>query len=137
MAKTRVVIPYDAKILARIQAQSEAIQLTLEQRAAKANLLRSLDAIDKRLGIKAARSEKEPGSDQASMEAMALAVLTDHPDWPDVKIAKAAGCHRTTLYTFQKFRKARELLREGKCNLPRGSKFPDRGIEAWDNEGGG
>ena len=69
-----------------------------------------------------------------SKEALALAVLADHPDWSDTQIAKKAGCNRTTLYTFKKFMAAREILREGKSDLPRGSKYPDEGVEAWDNE---
>ena len=72
---------------------------------------------------------------EPSKEALALAVLADHPDWSDTEIAKKAGCNRTTLYTFKKFMAAREILREGKNDIPRGSKFPDEGMEAWDNEG--
>ena len=75
--------------------------------------------------------------DRPSKEALALGVLADHPEWSDTHIAKKAGCNRTTLYTFKKFMAAREILREGKSNLPRGSKFPDDGMEAWDNEGDG
>ena len=74
---------------------------------------------------------------EPSKETLALAVLADHPDWSDTKIAKKAGCNRTTLYTFEKFMAAREILREGKNDLPRGSKFPDEDMEAWDNEGDG
>jgi hypothetical protein len=59
MAKDKdVVIPYDEKILARIQAQWEAEQLTPEQRAAKAELLRALDQVDERLGLKSPPSNK-------------------------------------------------------------------------------
>jgi hypothetical protein len=72
-----------------------------------------------------------------SKEALALAVLADHPDWTDTKIAEAAGCKRTTLYTFNKFLAAKEILREGKNNLPRGSNFPDEPLEAWRDEGDG
>lgn len=72
---------------------------------------------------------------ELSKEGKALAVLSVHPEWSDTKIAKVAGCNRTTLYKFKTFVAAREILREGKSDLPRGSKFPDEGMEAWENEG--
>jgi hypothetical protein len=50
--KTDVVIPYDPKILERMQAQQDFARLTPEQRAAKAELLRQLDAVDARLGLR-------------------------------------------------------------------------------------
>lgn len=49
-----------------------------------------------------------------SGEAKVLAVLVDHPDWTDTKIAGAAGVHRTTLYTYDRFVKAREQLKAGR-----------------------
>ncbi|MEK6675577.1 MAG: hypothetical protein AABZ47_07975 [Planctomycetota bacterium] len=49
-----------------------------------------------------------------SGEAKALAVLTDHPDWTDEQVAKAAGINRTTLYRYDRFKKARSFLEEGK-----------------------
>ena len=67
----------------------------------------------------------------ASKEAIALAVLADHPDWSDDKIAKAAGCHRSTLYTFGKFMAAKEILKKGKAAIAHGSKFPDENVDAW------
>jgi hypothetical protein len=79
----------------------------------------------------------EPDPERPSKEALALAVLADHPDWPDTEIAKKAGCNRTTLYTFKKFMAAKKILRAGRSNLPQGSKFPNEGMEAWDNEGDG
>jgi hypothetical protein len=82
------------------------------------------------------RNQGGTGNDleRPSKEALALAVLADHPGWSDTEIAKKAGCNRTTLYAFKKFMAAKEILREEKNNLPRGSKFPDEGMEAWDNE---
>ena len=59
MVRKDVVIPYDEKILERMQAQSEAEQLTPEQRALKAELLRALDQVDERLGLKARPSDKK------------------------------------------------------------------------------
>ena len=55
--------------------------------------------------------------------------------WTDTDIAKKAGCSRTTLYTFERFMAAREILRNGRDNGPRGRKLPDKGIEAWEEEG--
>jgi hypothetical protein len=64
-----------------------------------------------------------------------LQPLADHPDWSDTEIAKAADCHRTTLYIFKRLMGAREILRERGNDLPRATRFPDEGMEAWNNEG--
>jgi len=65
-------------------------------------------------------------------EALALAMLVKHPDWSDRKIAKAVSVNRTTLYDWPKFKKAKEALKQGKNNLPKGSKNSETGdIEAW------
>lgn len=70
----------------------------------------------------------------ASKEALALATLKDHPDWSDTKIAKTIGVSRTTLYDWPDFKKAKEILKQGKTALPRGNKNKETGIEAWDEE---
>ncbi|MGD0786128.1 MAG: hypothetical protein ABR969_09995 [Sedimentisphaerales bacterium] len=68
-------------------------------------------------------------------EALALAMLVQHPDWSDTKIAKAVGVSRTTLYDWPKFKKAKEALKQGKNDIPRGSKNGETGdIEAWDDK---
>lgn len=79
--------------------------------------------------------EAEASRANLSKEARAIAALKDHLDWPDTEIAKAAGCSRTSLYRMPDFRKAREILKRGKADLPRGSKNADDGkVEAWDRE---
>ncbi len=66
-------------------------------------------------------------------EAKALAMLVEHPDWPDTKIAKTIGVNRTTLYDWPKFKKAKEALKQGQKDLPKGSKSGETGnMEAWD-----
>jgi hypothetical protein len=68
-------------------------------------------------------------------EALALAMLVEHPDWPDTKIAKAVGVSRTTLYDWPAFKKAKEALKQGKDDLPNGSKDGETSdMEAWDNK---
>lgn len=52
---------------------------------------------------------------ELSNESLALAVLTEHPDWSVKEIANVVGVHRSTLYTYPKFTKAREIL---KANAP-------------------
>lgn len=67
-----------------------------------------------------------------SLEARALAVLTDHPDWTDTKIAETLHCNRTSLYRLKKFTAARELLKQdGKATMLRGSKPKDVNLDAW------
>jgi hypothetical protein len=66
-------------------------------------------------------------------EALALAMLVDHPDWSDTKIAKAIGVNRTTLYDWQNFKKAKEALKQGKNEFPKGSKNGKTGnMQAWE-----
>lgn len=60
-----------------------------------------------------------------SGEARAVAVLYQHPEWSDGKIADQAAVNRTSLYRMQKFLKAKKTLREG-ANLSRGSKVDGR-----------
>jgi hypothetical protein len=68
-------------------------------------------------------------------EALALAMLVEHPDWPDTKIAKAVGVSRTTLYDWSNFKKAKETLKQGKNHLPKGSKDGKTGkMEAWETD---
>lgn len=57
---------------------------------------------------------------------LAVALLLEHPDWTDVRIAAAVGCDRTTLYRNPRFQKARALQRLGKGRVTRGSKSAGR-----------
>lgn len=75
------------------------------------------------------RAKQLPG--RLSGEAKALAVLAEHPDWTDKRIAEEAGVSRTTLYRYPKFREARKLIQEqGKAALPKGYQKRDGDIEA-------
>jgi len=72
-------------------------------------------------------------ADVPTGEALALAMLVDHPDWTDTRIALAVGVNRTTLYDWPNFKKAKEALKQGKKELPRGSKNGKTGdMEAWE-----
>lgn len=66
-------------------------------------------------------------------QSRALAVLAQHPNWTDTKIAEVARIYRTSLYRMNTFVAARELQKkEGRKKMPRGSKDPETGkIEAW------
>ena len=81
------------------------------------------------------RQGPSAGKSGLSKEALAIAALKDHPEWSDAEIAKAAGCNRTSLYRMPDFLKARQILRQGKANIPKGSKNAEDGtLEAWDGE---
>ena len=68
-------------------------------------------------------------------EALALALLVQHPNWPDTKIAKTVGVNRTTLYDWRNFKKAKEVLKQGKKEFPKGSKNGEtRNVEAWETD---
>ena len=66
-----------------------------------------------------------------SAEAMALAILTEHPDWTNAQIAAQVPCHPKSMYRFKKFVAARELLEKTRHERVRGSKGRDGSIEAW------
>jgi hypothetical protein len=66
------------------------------------------------------------------LESRALAVLMNHPDWTDVRIAKELRCHRGSLYRLGGYKAARELLRQNSTDtMARGSKLNGE-LEAWD-----
>jgi hypothetical protein len=72
--------------------------------------------------------------DAASLEARALALLTDHPDWSVTRIANSLGCGRTSLYRQRKFKAARAMLKAaGKTEMPGGFKAADGTLEAWNS----
>jgi len=70
-------------------------------------------------GINGVKSAAKTKQKQPSLEARALAMLTDHPEWSDTKIAGELQCSRTSLYRFSKFTAARELLSNGKAKFNR------------------
>jgi hypothetical protein len=100
-----------------------------------------LDEICKNLSNKADSSRDEQTAEnlsqaepeEVSNESKALALLAEHPDWTDKRIAQKIGIHRTSLYRYEKFKKVREIQKsEGKKNIPPGSKNPITGdIQAW------
>ncbi len=77
---------------------------------------------------------KKDGDEQPvelTREAKALALLVQHPEWTDTAIAKSVPCSRTTLYDWPKYMAAREALRQGRGQKPRGTKDDDGNLEAW------
>lgn len=67
--------------------------------------------------------------------SVALAILTQHPEWSDQQIAKAAGCSRTTLYRSPQFRGARAALASGRTERARGTKYNGQ-VEAYGGDDG-
>jgi hypothetical protein len=55
-----------------------------------------------------------------SAEAQALAILAEHPDWTYQQIADRIGCHPKSLSRMPKLRAARQILKSGKNEMPRG-----------------
>jgi len=80
------------------------------------------------------KEETGGGAAELSKVARALAALTDHPDWTDEQIAKAAGCNVKSLYRMKKFKDAKALLKEGKGDMPKGSKSKEGDVEAWERD---
>jgi hypothetical protein len=80
----------------------------------------------------AAPQSDKPG--KMNKQACALAVKTQHPDWTDAQIAKAAGCHVKSLYRWKLFTAAKDLLKGGRADLPLGRKPKDEPMEAWEDQ---
>ena len=67
-------------------------------------------------------------------ESRAMALLIEHPEWSNTKIAKEAGCSRPSLYRMSRFMAARQTQRAGRsAAAPRGSKYEGR-VEAHGDE---
>ena len=54
---------------------------------------------------------KAPGKDNMSLEARAVAVLTENPTWTQEHIAETICCTRQSLYNMQEYQRVREVLR--------------------------
>ena len=70
--------------------------------------------------------------EKLSAKARVLAILVEHQDWSDTKIAEAAGISRTTLYDYPEFKTARKVQKQNKGKIPRGRKDQEGNIEAFD-----
>jgi hypothetical protein len=79
----------------------------------------------------ASRGGNVSQGDSLSKEARALATLKDHPDWTNAQIAEVAGCHVKTLSKWSLFKDARAAMKEGKYEVPRGTKSQEGDLEAW------
>jgi hypothetical protein len=70
------------------------------------------------------QNSKKTTMETMSIEARVMAVLVDHPDWTNKKIAEVIGVHVKTLSKLQKFKAARNASKAGnappkghyKCN---------------------
>lgn len=49
-----------------------------------------------------------------SGEAKAVAILLDHPEWSDTRIAAEVPCHRSTLYEWPKYVAAKKAMKTGR-----------------------
>ena len=59
-----------------------------------------------------AQHRATPAAPSASKISLAIAVLTEHPDWKNEQIAAVAGCHVITLSKSRRFRQARQVIKE-------------------------
>jgi hypothetical protein len=85
------------------------------------------------------RAEMEASSrnhrKRGDLQHRALALLFEHTDWTNKRIAEELDCHPKSLSRFEKFTKARAEIKSGRNELPRGCKDGRSGsIDAWDEE---
>jgi hypothetical protein len=74
------------------------------------------------------RRQKRP-----SKIALAIAVLSEHPDWTNAEIATRVHCNVKSLSNSKKFKAARNAIKAaGRAALPRGRKGRDGYLEAED-----
>jgi tryptophanyl-tRNA synthetase len=118
--RARALLPYSCNYFKTFEKDCQLVANELEQEA------QYLTGEQKNKGMSAVQKEK------MSKSARALAVLKDHPDWTNKKIAEAAGIHPKSLSRNKDFCKAREILKSGKSTIPNGRKDPETGnVEAW------
>ncbi|MCL2330200.1 MAG: hypothetical protein FWC56_02745 [Phycisphaerae bacterium] len=70
---------------------------------------------------------------EMGLDIKAVGVLTKHPHWTNKQIAEAIGCHPKSLSRLQGFTDARKIQKQGRYDLPRGTKDADGNMESWDN----
>jgi len=124
--------------------EQKTIQFALKSPKAEdlKEVIHELNRVESKLKVGAKHKAAEPEQkdkpqkkDGLTGEALALAMLVEHPDWPDKKIAEAVGVNRTTLYNWPNFKKAKEALKQGKKKFPKGSKNGETGdMEAWEDD---
>jgi hypothetical protein len=79
----------------------------------------------------------DAGLARLSLESRALAMLVEHPDWSNTRIATALGCSRTSLHRLEKFKAARALVKaQGNAAMPKGEKQANKAMDAWDTDSG-
>ena len=123
----------DEKLQEAIGIQGRQSLDTLDQAEKLAGNLRELVGLIKNAPPKKANGADGDDKTQPSLDARALAVLLEHPDWTDTKIAEMVDCNRTSLYRCDRFRAARALSKaDGIDSQARGSKS-DGHVEAWED----
>ena len=85
----------------------------------------------------AAKGDTPPGAgrENTTLNARAMSLLLDHPDWKLKDFAKALNLHERTLSKpkYAGFRETRKALRRQRgLSITRGSKSKDRNVEAVD-----
>lgn len=66
---------------------------------------------------------------------LALAILSQHPDWTDAAIADYIGVHRSTVSRMKGFQRVRAAQREDRDSIRRGHRLTGGGVEASDWQG--
>lgn len=111
--------------------------ITIEEvRQSPSDALQHIARPDNSTSRRSTAVETQP---QLSLQAKALALLTDEPSLSVSCIAKRLGCNRTTLYRYPVFKSAREVVRTSEqerrqSRIRRGSKSTDGTLEAVDFE---
>jgi hypothetical protein len=79
------------------------------------------------------------GMDDMSLEARAVAVLTENPTWNQTRIAKTIGCTRQSLYNMQEYQRVRGVLKASRQTRKKSGTLGKIGshtdIEDDDNDG--
>jgi hypothetical protein len=66
---------------------------------------------------------------KAEKEAVAVGLLTLHPDWSNAQIAAVVGCHKNSLSRWERFKAFKATLKEARRERPRGYRTRDGGLE--------
>jgi hypothetical protein len=79
-----------------------------------------------------------PKNPHESNESRALAILLEHPDWINAKIARAVGIHRANLSKYPRFKAARKAQKLDRVERAKGHRTRSGGgvdgVAGWDEQ---
>lgn len=133
-ADIKIPITYLCENPHAIKHLQKALNMVVKLESEKIILIEPAVKELKKAGAEPAGTDETQDEKQSpKLETKAIAVLMEHPDWTNKKIAKVIGCHEKSLSRFERFRASRALLKkQGKDSIYRGYKDKEGNIDAYE-----